>query len=51
MRRDVFCYFDNDQKVEAPFDAARLKARLDGTDEAPRPRKRRAKAAPAVKST
>jgi len=26
--RDVFCYFDNDQKVEAPFDARRLKARL-----------------------
>jgi uncharacterized protein YecE (DUF72 family) len=23
--RDVFCYFDNDQKVEAPFDAQRLK--------------------------
>ena len=29
-RRDVFCYFDNDQKVEAPFDARRLKARLSG---------------------
>lgn len=26
--RDVFCYFDNDQKVRAPFDAARLMARL-----------------------
>lgn len=26
--RDVFCYFDNDQKVEAPFDARRLKERL-----------------------
>ncbi len=26
--RDVFCYFDNDQKVEAPFDARRLKDRL-----------------------
>ena len=25
-RRDVFCYFDNDQKVEAPFDAQRLKS-------------------------
>ena len=25
---DVFCYFDNDQKVEAPFDARRLKERL-----------------------
>jgi uncharacterized protein YecE (DUF72 family) len=23
--RDVYCYFDNDQKVEAPFDAQRLK--------------------------
>jgi uncharacterized protein YecE (DUF72 family) len=28
--RDVFCYFDNDQKVEAPFDARRLKERLCG---------------------
>lgn len=27
-RRDVFCYFDNDQKVEAPFDARRLMERL-----------------------
>lgn len=26
--RDVLVYFDNDKKVEAPFDAARLKARL-----------------------
>jgi uncharacterized protein YecE (DUF72 family) len=26
--RDVFCYFDNDQKVRAPFDARRLMARL-----------------------
>lgn len=26
--RDVYCYFDNDQKVEAPFDARRLKVRL-----------------------
>jgi len=26
--RDVFCYFDNDQKVRAPFDAQRLMARL-----------------------
>ncbi|SAK97139.1 hypothetical protein AWB77_05697 [Caballeronia fortuita] len=26
--RDVFCYFDNDQKVRAPFDAKRLMARL-----------------------
>lgn len=27
-RRDVFCYFDNDQKVKAPFDAQRLISRL-----------------------
>ncbi|WP_176053794.1 MULTISPECIES: DUF72 domain-containing protein [Paraburkholderia] len=27
--RDVFVYFDNDKKVEAPFDAARLKTRLE----------------------
>ena len=26
--RDVFCYFDNDQKVRAPFDARRLIQRL-----------------------
>jgi len=26
--RDVFCYFDNDQKVRAPFDARRLMERL-----------------------
>jgi uncharacterized protein YecE (DUF72 family) len=29
--RDVFCYFDNDQKVRAPFDAARLMRRLEET--------------------
>ncbi|HSI50290.1 MAG TPA: DUF72 domain-containing protein [Ideonella sp.] len=28
VRRDVFCYFDNDVKVHAPFDAARLARRL-----------------------
>jgi uncharacterized protein YecE (DUF72 family) len=28
-QRDVFCYFDNDVKVHAPYDAARLAARLD----------------------
>ncbi len=28
--RDVFCYFDNDMKVQAPFDAQRLMKRLDG---------------------
>jgi uncharacterized protein YecE (DUF72 family) len=27
-RRDVYCYFDNDAKVHAPFDAAGLMARL-----------------------
>ena len=27
-RRDVFCYFDNDIKVHAPYDAARLAALL-----------------------
>jgi uncharacterized protein YecE (DUF72 family) len=27
-RRDVFCYFDNDVKVHAPYDAARLCERL-----------------------
>jgi uncharacterized protein YecE (DUF72 family) len=26
--RDVFCYFDNDLKVHAPFDAARMMSRL-----------------------
>jgi uncharacterized protein YecE (DUF72 family) len=35
--RDVYCYFDNDAKVKAPFDAMRLIARL-GLDAAPRPR-------------
>lgn len=29
--RDVFCYFDNDQKVQAPFDAQRLMERLKAT--------------------
>jgi uncharacterized protein YecE (DUF72 family) len=27
-RRDVYCYFDNDMKVHAPFDAQALRARL-----------------------
>jgi uncharacterized protein YecE (DUF72 family) len=27
--RDVFCYFDNDVKVRAPFDADRLMHKLD----------------------
>jgi uncharacterized protein YecE (DUF72 family) len=26
--RDVFCYFDNDTKVRAPYDAANLARRL-----------------------
>ena len=26
--RDVYCYFDNDQKVRAPYDAMRLMQRL-----------------------
>ena len=26
--RDIYCYFDNDAKVHAPFDAERLAARL-----------------------
>jgi uncharacterized protein YecE (DUF72 family) len=29
-RRDVYCYFDNDMKVRAPFDAEALRKRLDG---------------------
>ncbi|ASR43784.1 hypothetical protein BEN78_10775 [Xanthomonas citri pv. mangiferaeindicae] len=28
--RDVYCYFDNDAKVRAPFDAQALATRLDG---------------------
>jgi uncharacterized protein YecE (DUF72 family) len=27
---DVFCYFDNDRKVHAPFDAMKLRALLEG---------------------
>jgi uncharacterized protein YecE (DUF72 family) len=30
-RRDVYCYFDNDAKTHAPFDAQRLMQRLDLT--------------------
>jgi uncharacterized protein YecE (DUF72 family) len=26
--RDVYCYFDNDAKVKAPFDAVKLRDRL-----------------------
>jgi len=29
--RDVYCYFDNDVKVHAPYDAAHLAARLGVT--------------------
>lgn len=31
--RDVYCYFDNDIKVHAPFDARRLIAAVDALDE------------------
>jgi uncharacterized protein YecE (DUF72 family) len=31
--RDVYCYFDNDAKVKAPFDARRLIAKLELTRE------------------
>ena len=34
-RRDVFCYFDNDMKVHAPHDAARLAQRLGVAMESP----------------
>lgn len=30
--RDIFCYFDNDIKVKAPFDARKLLRRLDSED-------------------
>ena len=33
--RDVYCYFDNDAKVHAPFDAMRLAARLRGGRKSP----------------
>jgi uncharacterized protein YecE (DUF72 family) len=36
-RRDVFVYFDNDEKTRAPFDARRLLERLDMADPFPRP--------------
>jgi uncharacterized protein YecE (DUF72 family) len=29
--RDVYCYFDNDAKVKAPFDARKLRERFDGS--------------------
>jgi uncharacterized protein YecE (DUF72 family) len=31
--RDVFCYFDNDKKVQAPFDAQRMKKLCTKADE------------------
>ncbi|WP_308813342.1 DUF72 domain-containing protein [Pseudomonas capeferrum] len=31
--RDIYCYFDNDQKVHAPYDARRLLERLHLADE------------------
>jgi uncharacterized protein YecE (DUF72 family) len=37
--RDVYCYFDNDAKVKAPFDAMRLVAKL-GLEDAPPSRPR-----------
>jgi uncharacterized protein YecE (DUF72 family) len=36
-RRDVFVYFDNDEKTRAPFDARRLLERLNMADPFPRP--------------
>ncbi|GLU32026.1 DUF72 domain-containing protein [Trinickia caryophylli] len=39
-KRDVYCYFDNDQKVEAPFDAQRLQRFIAG-DEPVRPSQKR----------
>jgi uncharacterized protein YecE (DUF72 family) len=43
--RDVYCYFDNDAKVKAPFDAMRLIAKLgleDAPESGPRVDRRRA---------
>jgi uncharacterized protein YecE (DUF72 family) len=34
LKRDVYCYFDNDVKVKAPFDAGKLIARLAGANNA-----------------
>ena len=52
--RDVYCYFDNDVKVHAPYDAATLAAKLGlPTSLPPRPgtRRRRAGKAEAVRTT
>ena len=35
--RDVYVYFDNDEKTKAPFDARRLMERLDTAEGYPRP--------------
>ena len=42
--RDVYCYFDNDAKVHAPFDALRLSQLIDGASSAlpvARPRRKK----------
>jgi uncharacterized protein YecE (DUF72 family) len=31
--RDVYCYFDNDAKVKAPFDARKLRERFEGSNQ------------------
>jgi len=44
--RDVYCYFDNDAKVKAPFDAMRLIAKLGAGKRPSRPRAAAGLAAP-----
>jgi uncharacterized protein YecE (DUF72 family) len=39
----VYCYFDNDAKVKAPFDAARLMQRLGLGPTLPSPSRRSAR--------
>jgi uncharacterized protein YecE (DUF72 family) len=41
-KRDVYLYFDNDEKTKAPFDARRLMERLDIADDYPAPGSREA---------
>jgi uncharacterized protein YecE (DUF72 family) len=36
--RDVYCYFDNDAKVHAPFDAQALRTEVDAESESRRAR-------------
>ncbi|MBT2325493.1 DUF72 domain-containing protein [Variovorax paradoxus] len=48
-KRDVYCYFDNDIKVHAPYDAARLAVRL-GLAEAPEATPRESRTAFASRS-